>query len=41
MGTEDVVRADRSGNEVIAGRATGSVGGVGVDAARRTRRGSD
>ena len=36
-----VVEADRSGNEVMAGRATESVGGVGVDAARRTGRGGD
>lgn len=36
-----VVKADRSGNEVMARRATESVGGVGVDAARRTGRGGD
>lgn len=36
-----VVREDHSGNEVVAGRATESVGGVGVDAARRTGRGGD
>lgn len=36
-----VFKADRSGNEVMAGRATESVGGVGVDAARRTGRGGD
>lgn len=36
-----VVKADCSGNEEMAGRATESVGGVGVDAARRTRRGGD
>lgn len=31
-----VVGADRSGNAAMAGRATESIGGVGVDAARRT-----
>lgn len=36
-----VVRADHSGNEVMAGRATESVGGVWVDAARRPGRGGD
>lgn len=36
-----VVRADRSGNEAMAGRATRSVGGVGVDTARRTGRGGN
>lgn len=41
QGQKMVVRADHSGNEVMAGRATESVGGVGVDAARRTRRGGD
>lgn len=36
-----VVREDHNGNEVMAGRAIESVGGVGVDAARRTGRGGD
>lgn len=36
-----VVRADCGGNGVMAGRATESVGGVGVDAARRTGRRGD
>lgn len=36
-----VAGADRSGSEVTAGRATQSVGGVGVDAAGRTGRGGD
>lgn len=40
-GQRMVVREDHNGNEVMAGRATGSVGGVGVDAARRTGRGGD
>lgn len=40
-GQRMVVRADHSGNEVMAGKATRSVGGVGVDAARRTGRGGD
>lgn len=39
-GQSMVVRADRGGR-VMAGRATGSVGGVGVDAARRTGRGGN
>lgn len=36
-----VVRADHSGDGVTAGRATESVGGVAVDAARRTGRRGD
>lgn len=35
------VGADHGGNEVMAGGATESVGGVGVDAARRTGRRGD
>lgn len=36
-----VVNSDRRQNGVMAVKATGSVGGVGVDAARRTRRRGD
>lgn len=36
-----VVRANCGGTEVMAGRANRSVGGVGVDTARRTGRGGN
>lgn len=36
-----VVRANCGGTEVTAGRANRSVGGVGVDTARRTGRGGN